>query len=260
MFSLLSSNFSDAGILVAVICIVLTLLLIGFVVILWDQRKIKRHHLALMLSFFLPASVCAQDSASIIDYQVYDPDELLEGPALLTEWAEDPSIYAGLRTREVYDVELSDWKLYNAPADKLAAYAKSQGIALSDANQIKLNAYLLNVDNNETAIADAMEQWQGESFRILSVINDPKGSVKGRFITPEGNWNGVVSLLGACTIDSSWTTPWKSSRFFKAVLSVSGTEDTDIESANIVSWFPDFDEDDFFQQANISDEFTNTSL
>lgn len=129
------------------------------------------------------------------------------------DWPEDPSTMAEKTAGEAYNItgELAD-----AEADKLAIWAKANGVAYAGAAEaIKVEAYLLNVANTDAAIAEGKA-----NFKIPAITVDANGTVT--VTDPEGSYNGKITIKGSVTVNGTYDLEKTdtTARFFKAFLSV----------------------------------------
>lgn len=129
------------------------------------------------------------------------------------DWPEDPSTMAEKTAGDAYGItgELAD-----AEADKLAIWAKANGVAYAGAaGAIKVEAYLLNVANTDEAIADGKA-----NFKIPAITVDANGTVT--VTDPEGSYNGKITIKGSVTVNGTYDLEKTdtTARFFKAFLSV----------------------------------------
>lgn len=129
------------------------------------------------------------------------------------DWPEDPSTMAEKTAGEAYGLE---GVLADAEADKLAIWAKANGVAYAGAAEaIKVEAYLLNVANTDEAIADGKA-----NFKIPAITVDANGTVT--VTDPEGSYNGKITIKGSVTVNGTYDLEKTdtTARFFKAFLSV----------------------------------------
>lgn len=129
------------------------------------------------------------------------------------DWPEDPSTVTGQTAGDAYGItsELAD-----AEADKLAIWAKANGVAFAGAaGAIKVEAYLLNVANTDEAIANGKA-----NFKIPAITVDANGTVT--VTDPEGSYNGKITIKGSVTVNGTYDLEKTdtTARFFKAFLSV----------------------------------------
>lgn len=129
------------------------------------------------------------------------------------DWPEDPSTVKGQTAGDAYGItsELAD-----AEADKLAIWAKANGVAFAGAaGAIKVEAYLLNVANTDEAIANGKA-----NFKIPAITVDANGTVT--VTDPEGSYNGKITIKGSVTVNGTYDLEKTdtTARFFKAFLSV----------------------------------------
>ena len=106
-------------------------------------------------------------------------------------------------------------ELADAEADKLAIWAKANGVAYAGAAvTIKVEAYLLNVANTDEAIAKGKT-----NFKIPAITVDANGTVT---VTPPSGYNGVITIKGSVTVNGTYNLDKAdtTARFFKAFLSV----------------------------------------
>ena len=90
--------------------------------------------------------------------------------------------------------------------------------SVDDPSAAFVEAYLLNCANTTSAIEGAKA-----AFRILSIAVDDGGMVTiGKPKALIGDFNGILEVRGACTIDGSYVLPEtsKDARFYKAFLSL----------------------------------------
>ena len=128
------------------------------------------------------------------------------------DWPENPSTMAGQTAGDAYNItgELAD-----AEADKLAIWAKANGVSYAGAAEtIKVEAYLLNVANTDAAIAEGKA-----NFKIPAITVDANGTVT---VTPPSGYNGVITIKGSVTVNGTYNLDKAdtTARFFKAFLSV----------------------------------------
>lgn len=129
------------------------------------------------------------------------------------DWPEDPSTVTGQTAGEAYGLE---GELADAEADKLAIWAKANGVAYAGAaGAIKIEAYLLNVANTDAAIAEGKA-----NFKIPAITVDANGTVT--VTPPHGGYNGVITVKGSVTVNGTYNLDKAdtTARFFKAFLSV----------------------------------------
>ena len=128
------------------------------------------------------------------------------------DWPENPSTMAGQTAGAAYGLE---GELADAEADKLATWAKANGVAYAGAAvTIKIEAYLLNVANTDEAIAKGKA-----NFKIPAITVDANGTVT---VTPPSGYNGVITIKGSVTVNGTYNLDKAdtTARFFKAFLSV----------------------------------------
>ena len=128
------------------------------------------------------------------------------------DWPENPSTMAGQTAGAAYGLE---GELADAEADKLATWAKANGVAYAGAAvTIKVEAYLLNVANTDDAIAEGKA-----NFKIPAITVDANGTVT---VTPPSGYNGVITIKGSVTVNGTYDLDKAdtTARFFKAFLSV----------------------------------------
>ena len=101
-----------------------------------------------------------------------------------------------------------------ADAAKLQAWAKNVGkVAFESAGDIKLEAFLLNCENTDAAIATAKDEFKFTSF-------DPEKLPTASDFADKG-YNGVVTIEGRSALDSGdWATAKTGDHFFRAILSL----------------------------------------
>lgn len=139
-------------------------------------------------------------------------------PPVVNDWPTDPTTVGGKTAGEAYGFT---GDLAGVPADKLARWATGNGtVAFSDAGTIKIEAYLLNVANDDAAIAEAKA-----NFKIPAITVDANGTVT--VTDPEGSYNGVITIKGSVTVNGTYDLVKgaddkfpEGARFFKAFLSV----------------------------------------
>ena len=136
---------------------------------------------------------------------------------VLTVWPSDQTTVQGETAGQVYGFT---GDLAGVPADTLAAWATGKGkVASPDAGTIKIEAYLLNVENTDEAIKKGKDD-----FKIPSITIDADGTVT--VADPVGPYNGVITIKGSETVkgddNGNYTLEKndKKARFFKAYLSV----------------------------------------
>ena len=128
------------------------------------------------------------------------------------DWPENPSTMAGQTAGAAYGLE---GELADAEADKLAIWAKANGVSYAGAAEaIKVEAYLLNVANTDAAIAEGKA-----NFKIPAITVDANGTVT---VTPPSGYNGVITIKGSVTVNGTYNLDKAdtTARFFKAFLSV----------------------------------------
>lgn len=98
-------------------------------------------------------------------------------------------------------------------ATKVSAWAKGNGKVTIGTDTIKLEAFLLNVENTDTAIAA-----EKAAFKIPSITVNADGTVT--VTEPTGSYNGTIKIKGSTTPNGDFTLPVTdtSARFFKAFL------------------------------------------
>ena len=98
-------------------------------------------------------------------------------------------------------------------ATKVSAWAKGNGKVTIGTDTIKLEAFLLNVENTDTAIAA-----EKAAFKIPSITVNADGTVT--VTEPTGSYNGTITIKGSTTPNGDFTLPVTdtSARFFKAFL------------------------------------------
>lgn len=129
------------------------------------------------------------------------------------DWPEDPSTMAEKTAGDAYGIT---GVLADAEADKLAIWAKANGVAYAGAaGAIKVEAYLLNVANTDEAIAEGKA-----NFKIPAITVDANGTVT--VTDPEGSYNGKITIKGSVTVNGTYDLEKTdtTARFFKAFLSV----------------------------------------
>lgn len=138
-------------------------------------------------------------------------------PPVATDWPSDPTTVKDKTAGEAYGFT---GDLASAPADKLATWAKANGVSYAGAaGAIKVEAYLLNCANTDDAITEAKAD-----FKIPSITVDANGTVT--VTDPEGSYNGVITIKGSETVNGNYTLEKvdgkfpENARFFKAYLSV----------------------------------------
>lgn len=139
-------------------------------------------------------------------------------PPVVNDWPSDPTTVKDKTAGEAYGFT---GDLAGVPADKLARWATGNGtVAFSDAGTIKIEAYLLNVANDDAAIAEGKA-----NFKIPAITVDANGTVT--VTDPEGSYNGVITIKGSVTVNGTYDLVKgaddkfpEGARFFKAFLSV----------------------------------------
>ena len=145
-------------------------------------------------------------------------------PPVVTDWPSDPTTVKDKTANEAYGIT---GDLAGVPADKLAIWATGKGnVAFSAAGDIKVEAYLLNVENTAKAIAEGKA-----NFKIPSITVDANGTVTVTSPDPDGSkYNGVTTIKGSETVKGDENGNYtlekvdgkfpENARFFKAYLSV----------------------------------------
>lgn len=137
-------------------------------------------------------------------------------PPVVNDWPTDPTTVKDKTAGEAYGFT---GDLAGLPADKLAAWALGNGsVAFSDAGTIKIEAYLLNVANDDAAIAKGKAD-----FKIPAITVDANGTVTVTSPDPDGSkYNGVITIKGSVTVNGTYDLEKTdtTARFFKAFLSV----------------------------------------
>ena len=134
-------------------------------------------------------------------------------PPEVNDWPSDPTTVKDKTAGEAYGIT---GDLAGVPADKLAIWAKANGVSYAGAaGAIKIEAYLLNCANTDDAITEAKAD-----FKIPSITIDANGTVT--VADPEGSYNGVITIKGSATVNGTYNLNKadKTARFFKAFLSV----------------------------------------
>ena len=134
-------------------------------------------------------------------------------PPVVNDWPTDPTTVGGKTAGEAYGFT---GDLAGVPADKLARWATGNGtVAFSDAGTIKIEAYLLNVANDDAAIVAGKA-----NFKIPAITVDANGTVT--VTDPVGSYNGVITIKGSVTVNGTYNLDKAdaTARFFKAFLSV----------------------------------------
>lgn len=142
-------------------------------------------------------------------------------PPVVNDWPTDPTTVGGKTAGEAYGFT---GDLAGVPADKLARWATGNGtVAFSDAGTIKIEAYLLNVANDDAAIVAGKA-----NFKIPAITVDANGTVTVTSPDPDGSkYNGVITIKGSVTVNGTYDLVKgaddkfpEGARFFKAFLSV----------------------------------------
>ena len=142
-------------------------------------------------------------------------------PPVVDDWPTDPTTVGGKTAGEAYGFT---GDLAGVPADKLARWATGNGtVAFSDAGTIKIEAYLLNVANDDAAIVAGKA-----NFKIPAITVDANGTVTVTSPDPDGSkYNGVITIKGSVTVNGTYDLVKgaddkfpEGARFFKAFLSV----------------------------------------
>lgn len=142
-------------------------------------------------------------------------------PPVVNDWPTDPTTVKDKTAGEAYGFT---GDLAGVPADKLAAWALGNGsVAFSDAGTIKIEAYLLNVANDDAAIVAGKA-----NFKIPAITVDANGTVTVTSPDPDGSkYNGVITIKGSVTVNGTYDLVKgaddkfpEGARFFKAYLSV----------------------------------------
>ena len=142
-------------------------------------------------------------------------------PPVVNDWPSDPTTVKGKTAGEAYGFT---GDLAGVPADKLARWATGNGtVAFSDAGTIKIEAYLLNVANDDAAIVAGKA-----NFKIPAITVDANGTVTVTSPDPDGSkYNGVITIKGSVTVNGTYDLVKgaddkfpEGARFFKAFLSV----------------------------------------
>ena len=137
-------------------------------------------------------------------------------PPVVNDWPTDPTTVGGKTAGEAYGFT---GDLAGVPADKLARWATGNGtVAFSDAGTIKIEAYLLNVANDDAAIVAGKA-----NFKIPAITVDANGTVTVTSPDPDGSkYNGVITIKGSVTVNGTYDLDKAdaTARFFKAFLSV----------------------------------------
>ena len=131
----------------------------------------------------------------------------------------DPTdIPAGTKVSEIFKDVPAD--LANADASKFATWCQGKaiegGASVGAAGaEAKLDAFLLNCANDETAVEAAKE-----AFKIPEITVNADGSVT--VTSPEGTYNGTVTIKGSATVDGKYELDADNAeaKFFKAILSL----------------------------------------
>lgn len=122
------------------------------------------------------------------------------------DWPADPSTVKGQTAGDAFGLT---GDMAAAPADKVATWAKAKEVSFADrTTAIKIDAYLLNVDNTDAAIIAGKA-----AFKFTSIT-------PGETPTIEGTFNGVVVVKAY--LDAACTTEGTSEKatFYKATLEV----------------------------------------
>ena len=141
-------------------------------------------------------------------------------PPEVNDWPSDPTTVKDKTAGEAYGIT---GDLAGVPADKLAIWAKANGVSYAGAaGAIKIEAYLLNCANTDDAITEAKAD-----FKIPSITIDVNGTVTVTSPDPDGSkYNGVITIKGSETVNGNYTLEKvdgkfpENARFFKAYLSV----------------------------------------
>ena len=142
-------------------------------------------------------------------------------PPVVNDWPSDPTTVKDKTAGEAYGFT---GDLAGVPADKLAVWALGNGsVAFSDAGTIKIEAYLLNVANDDAAIVAGKA-----NFKIPAITVDANGTVTVTSPDPDGSkYNGVITIKGSVTVNGTYDLVKgaddkfpEGARFFKAYLSV----------------------------------------
>lgn len=137
-------------------------------------------------------------------------------PPVVNDWPTDPTTVGGKTAGEAYGFTGA---LAGVPADKLARWATGNGtVAFSDAGTIKIEAYLLNVANDDAAIVAGKA-----NFKIPAITVDANGTVTVTSPDPDGSkYNGVITIKGSVSVNGTYDLDKAdtTARFFKAFLSV----------------------------------------
>ena len=108
---------------------------------------------------------------------------------------------------------LAEGPLANANAGKLKKWAETQKVDFSAADEIKVDAFLLNCENTDAAVAEAKA-----AFKIPAI------TINGDTVTvtePTGEFNGTIKIMGSTTVDGAYDhEKTTGDKFFKAVLSL----------------------------------------
>ena len=125
------------------------------------------------------------------------------------DWPADPSTVKGQTAGDAFGLT---GDMAAAPADKVATWAKAKEVSFADrTTAIKIDAYLLNVDNTDAAIIAGKA-----AFKFTSIT-------PGETPTIEGTFNGVVVvkayLDAACTNEGTS----EKATFYKATLEVTAS-------------------------------------
>ena len=128
-----------------------------------------------------------------------------------TSW-DNPKAESGT-AKEMYGITRADLK--DVDGTKLATWAKANNIDFATAaDTIALDAFLLNVANDDDAINAAKAE-----FKCTSIMIDADGTVK--VTTPDKTYNGTVTIYGSTKLskeDNDWHPQADGDKFFKAVL------------------------------------------
>lgn len=122
------------------------------------------------------------------------------------DWPADPRTVEGQTAGDAFGLT---GDMAAAPADKVATWAKEKEVSFADRTKaIKIDAYLLNVDNTDDAITTGKA-----AFKFTSIT-------PGVTPTIEGEFNGVVVVKAY--LDAACTTEGSSEKatFYKATLEV----------------------------------------
>ena len=108
---------------------------------------------------------------------------------------------------------LAEGPLAKANAGKLKKWAETQKVDFSVADEIKVDAFLLNCENTDAAVAEAKA-----AFKIPAI------TINGDTVTvtePTGEFNGTIKIMGSTTVDGAYDhEKTTGDKFFKAVLSL----------------------------------------